>query len=183
MVALMLMIEQYKQLARYNRRMNEKIYAVCAELSAEALAEDRGAFFGSVLNTLNHILLADRAWLTRLTEDPTIGYSYAPGGGIIEVKSLDQILYDDFEILRKERARTDHQIELYAGQLEDDELEEEMSYHTSSGQACRHPRWWAITHLFSHQTHHRGQVTTLLSQLGKDVGVTDFAVLLRNEQK
>lgn len=181
MLPHMPMLDQYKKLARYNRWMNEKLYAACAQLSPEQLAEDRGAFFGSILRTLNHLLWADRAWLTRLTEDPTIGYSYAPGGGLIEPKGYGHILYEDFALLQKERARTDHQIELYVGQLEADELAEDMTYKNARGNEFTHPRWWAITHLFNHQTHHRGQITTLLSQLGIDVGDTDLIILLRGD--
>jgi uncharacterized damage-inducible protein DinB len=44
-----------------------------------------------------------------------------------------------------------------------------------------HPLWWAVSHFFNHQTHHRGQVTTLLLQLGRDPGTTDLVDLLRNE--
>ncbi len=41
--------------------------------------------------------------------------------------------------------------------------------------------WWAVQHFFNHQTHHRGQATTLLKQLGKDPGVTDYVQFLRLE--
>ena len=54
-----------------------------------------------------------------------------------------------------------------------------IRYRTSKGERCEHPLWWAVTHLFNHQTHHRGQVTTLLSQLGHDPGVTDLIAFLR----
>ena len=48
-----------------------------------------------------------------------------------------------------------------------------------AGQPHEHPLWWAISHFFNHQTHHRGQVTTLLLQLGRDPGGTDLIAMLR----
>jgi uncharacterized damage-inducible protein DinB len=47
----------------------------------------------------------------------------------------------------------------------------------SKGQEREHPLWFALAHLFNHQTHHRSQVTTLLHQLGRDYGVTDFIAI------
>jgi uncharacterized damage-inducible protein DinB len=50
-----------------------------------------------------------------------------------------------------------------------------------NGGAREHPLWMALTHFFNHGTHHRGQATTLLKQLGHDPGVTDFMVFLWDE--
>jgi uncharacterized damage-inducible protein DinB len=95
--------DHFQVLARYNRWMNEKFYAVAAELTDEERKQDRGAFFKSIHATLNHILLADRVWMGRFTgavlEDGWMG----PGG----IRSLDQELYSDFEQLRRERTKTD----------------------------------------------------------------------------
>jgi uncharacterized damage-inducible protein DinB len=55
-----------------------------------------------------------------------------------------------------------------------------LAYRNSRGDAFEHPLWWAVTHFFNHQTHHRGQLTTLLSQQGLDPGVTDLIALLRS---
>jgi len=55
-------------------------------------------------------------------------------------------------------------------------LESDLAYSRSTGQSMVAPFWHVISHLFNHQTHHRGQVTTLLSQLGRDPGVTDFMI-------
>ncbi len=45
------------------------------------------------------------------------------------------------------------------------------------GQEREHPLWFALAHLFNHQTHHRSQATTLLHQLGRDYGVTDLLIM------
>jgi uncharacterized damage-inducible protein DinB len=59
--------EYCRTLARYNRWMNEKLYAVASELTDEERKSDRGAFFKSIHGTLNHLLLADSVWMARFT--------------------------------------------------------------------------------------------------------------------
>ena len=54
-------------MARYNRWMNERLYALCAGLDDDERKRDRGAFFGSIHGTLNHLLWGDRMWLGRFT--------------------------------------------------------------------------------------------------------------------
>jgi uncharacterized damage-inducible protein DinB len=174
------LLGQYDALARYNQWMNGKLYALCATLPDEERKRNLGAFFGSIHGTLNHLLLTDRAWLGRFTRDPTVATSLDHCGQPIPYTGkLDQVLYDDFALLRQERAKTDTAIEAWLGSLSDVALAAPLSYRTSAGVPCKHPLWWAVTHFFNHQTHHRGQLTTLLFQLGHDPGVTDFPVFLR----
>src|SRR5437867_10422547 len=100
-------IDHYWTMARYNRLMNERLYAVSAELSDDERKRDLGAFFRSVHGTLNHLLLADRAWLGRFTGDRALASSLDAEGRPIAVRGLDQELYADFALLQRERARTD----------------------------------------------------------------------------
>src|SRR5258706_6458659 len=160
-------LESFRLMAGYNRWMNEKLYACCATLSDEERKRDRKAFFGSIHGTLNHLLLADRGWLGRFLGEPWT------------FRSLDQELYADFAELRSERAKTDRAIEDYVAALTPERLAEDFSYTTYAGKAFRHPLAPALLHLFNHQTHHRGQVTTLLSQAGVDPGVTDLVAYYR----
>jgi uncharacterized damage-inducible protein DinB len=172
--------ENYAALARYNRWMNEQLYAVCATLGDDERKRDRGAFFRSIHGTLNHLLLTDRAWLGRFTADRALAESRDGAGAPIPLTGrLDQELYADFEDLRRERGRTDAATEAWAGTLTTERLAGPLAYRTSRGDRHEHPLWWAVTHFFNHQTHHRGQLTTLLSQNGVDPGVTDLVALLR----
>ena len=63
-------LESLQLLARYNQWMNERLYAEAATLPEHAVAQDRGAFFGSLLGTLNHLLVADTIWLQRFAKHP-----------------------------------------------------------------------------------------------------------------
>jgi uncharacterized damage-inducible protein DinB len=157
----------FRMLAGYNRWMNERLYALCAGLSDEERKRDRKAFFRSIHRTLNHILLADRSWLGRFT------------GTEFPIRSLDQELYADFEDLRRERAVTDAAIEEFCARLDEDRLAGAIEYGTLAGKRYRHPLEPALVHFFHHQTHHRGQLTTLLSQLDIDPGATDVIAYFR----
>jgi uncharacterized damage-inducible protein DinB len=179
----MSLVEQYRWLGRYNTWMNEKLYAAAATLDDEARKCDLGAFFGSLHGTLSHILWADRIWLWRFTKDPDIGESRDRDGNVIPIGMHDQILYADFDDLRRERAKTDRHIEAWVDGFTPEALAGPIAYSSASGGRREHPLWQAVTHFFNHETHHRGQATTLLMQLGRDPGVTDFMVFLWNQQQ
>ncbi|NLE85125.1 MAG: DUF664 domain-containing protein [Myxococcales bacterium] len=175
-----LLAEQYRTLSRYNSWMNAKIYERAASLGDEERRRDLGAFFRSVHGTLNHLLLADRIWMGRFTGRPEEFASKDATGEVIPFQSLAQELYADFDQLRAERAATDAQIEEYCATLDAAALAAPLRYRMTSGVANDHPLWWALTHFFNHQTHHRGQASALLTRLGADVGVTDFIAFLRS---
>jgi uncharacterized damage-inducible protein DinB len=150
-------------MARYNRWMNERLYECCAQLSDAQRKEDVGAFFKSIHGTLNHLLLADRLWMGRFTAMP------------FTAPSLAAELYADFDELRRERVVTDEAILKWVAALTEEGLAADLTYKSMVNPAPRtHPLWFAATHFFNHQTHHRGQLTTLLSQRGMDPGVTDL---------
>ena len=173
-------VAQYQALARYNAWMNAKLYDRAAELSEAERRRDAGAFFRSIHGTLNHLLLTDRAWLWRFTADARIAESRdAAGKPIAMTGRLDQELYADFDQLRRERVRTDADVTAFADALTPERLDAEITYRTTAGVEQRHVLWWAVSHFFNHQTHHRGQVTTLLRQAGVHPGVTDLIALLR----
>lgn len=173
-------VEQYHALARYNSWMNARIYERAASLTDEERRRDLGAFFRSLHGTLNHLLLADRIWLGRFTGRPEDFTSKDAAGALIPFRSLGQELYADFAQLRAERAATDVQIERYCATLDAEVLGAPLRYRLTSGAANDHPLWWALTHFFNHQTHHRGQASALLTRLGADVGVTDLIAFLRS---
>jgi uncharacterized damage-inducible protein DinB len=171
------LLESYRRLAEYNSWMNETLYESCARLTDEERKRDLGAFFRSIHGTLNHLLMVDHAWLLRCTRDFD---RYSPRdsqGNAIRLAGLDQILYAEFSALRVQRCATDALIEQWVSSLDDAALHELVQYKSSHGPRG-HPLWWVLTHLFNHQTHHRGQVTTLVKQLGRDPGITDLILMM-----
>jgi len=163
-------------LARYNRWMNEKLFAVAAKLTDDERKQERGAFFKSIHATLNHLLLADRVWMGRFTSAPLQADWIGPGA----IRSLEQELYESFEELHAERRKMDDEIEHWVAALSANQLAAPFRY-VRKGVVSEFPLWWSVSHLFNHQTHHRGQVTTLLMQAGHDPGVTDLIAMLRSD--
>ena len=161
------LIDSLRMMAGYGHWMNEKLYAVCALVSDEERKRDRKAFFRSIHGTLNHLLLADRVWLGRFHGKPWM------------FRALDQELCDDFNELRRECVRTDSAIGEFVAELTPKLLSAPFSYQNFAGERITHPLGPALVHLFNHQTHHRGQLTTLLSQIGVDPGVTDAIAFYR----
>jgi uncharacterized damage-inducible protein DinB len=152
-----------RAMAAYNRWMNEKLYACAGELSDEERKRDRGAFFGSIHATLSHILLGDESWLQRFRGQP------------VTMSSPHQLTHQDWGELCTARVRMDGEIARWADGLTDAFGDADFPFWSVTYQKNRLvPGWAAVAHLFNHQTHHRGQVTTLLKQVGKDPGVTDL---------
>lgn len=157
----------WAQYARYNRLANEHLYEACARLSDEERRRDLGAFFGSVHGTLNHLLLGDRIWMTRFE------------GGSHPSTGLDVILFESFDKLRAARREMDAQIEAFFAALPAGFLDRELRYVNNAGFQSADPASVIVPHFFNHQTHHRAQVHTLLSQLGHDAPVLDLHRVLR----
>lgn len=172
------LLANYRWLARYNAWFNERLYDACERLSDAQRREDRGAFFGSVHATLNHLVWGDRLWLGRLAAQPG---SPAVPAEVLQLPA-DAVhgteLYAEWPGLRQARRALDAAIEAWVQALPTDFPVSTMRYANTSGVQREHPAWQAMTHFFNHQTHHRGQVTTLLAQSGIDPGTTDMVALL-----
>ena len=177
----MVTCEYIRKMADYNRWMNEKVYAAASRLPVQELATERGAFFGSVMGTLNHLMVADLIWLKRFARHPTAHAALAPLEATPIPVALDQRLYEDFSRLRERRAWLDGVIQAWADSLTAEDIGHVLEYANTRGGHFRKGFAGLVMHFFNHQTHHRGQVTTLLSQAGVDVGETDLRALLADE--
>ena len=155
-----------RTMARYNRWQNRSIYGAAGTLADAQRKANRGAFFGSIHGTLNHLLLADSVWIGRFEGKP------------FAFTSLDQELYSSFDELRAQRTQLDERIRRWADGLTDAALEAKLPFTSAITKQSHTPTLWKIVaHFFNHQTHHRGQLTALLSQAHVDYGVTDLFLL------
>jgi len=145
------MLSVFRQLAEYNSWANARLYDAALALPEELYRADTGVFFRSLHGTLNHLLLTDRLWLTRLTR---VGE---------QPKRLDDILYEDrIELARARLAEDARLIALVSG-YDDVMLSRPHAYQTTSGMPQEQPLSDILLHLFNHQTHHRGQAHACLS--------------------
>ncbi|MBI2750753.1 MAG: DinB family protein [Burkholderiales bacterium] len=175
--------DNYRFLARYNQWFNACLLDACETLTDEQRKQDRGAFFGSIHRTLNHLLVADPIWLQRFRQcgrDHGWDATFLSDAvvGLPEGTTLSTVLFDDWAALRARRAELDVAILQWLADMPADFAGCTMRYANSAGVRREHPAWQALTHFFNHQTHHRGQVTALLAQAGVDPGVTDLIALV-----
>lgn len=157
----------YSAFARYNAWANRRLYDAAAELSDADYRADRGAFFRSMHGTLNHLLTADLVWMNRFT-----GQGLSP-------ERLDMIHHEQLADLRRAREAEDRRIVDYVDGLTEAQLTGTIRYRrVSTPEEFVQALEPALAHFFNHQTHHRGQASTLLFQSGVDVGVTDLLAVI-----
>ena len=157
-----------QRMARYNRWQNENLYGIADSLPDEERRQHRGAFFGSIHATLNHLLWADRMWMSRFAGTPR------PDGGIPQSVSLHE-RWDD---LKHDRTAFYGTIVEWADRVDPAWVEGDLTWYSgASKRDVTRPKWHLLTHFFNHQTHHRGQVHCMLTQAGGKPGATDFTLL------
>ncbi|MGQ0510159.1 MAG: DinB family protein [Betaproteobacteria bacterium] len=158
----------FTTLANYNAWANARIYAAARALPEESYKRNVGAFFGSLHGTLNHLLVADRIWMRRFT-----GEGDAPA-------QLNAILHEDLPTLDAARKAEDARIIRYVDELPEADFGKEIDYATTTGARHRNRLRELLTHLFNHQTHHRGQAHAILTVLGvREPPPLDLMVMLR----
>lgn len=163
------MLQHFQDFALYNRWANERIYSACAHLTDADYFLNRSAFFKSIHGTLNHLLVADRIWMARIQ------------GQVSEIQSLNQELYETLQKLRRGRRTWDEEFIEYLQELPESDLKKNIVYKPLAGPAeTTQNRLESIfTHLFNHQTHHRGQVHALLSQTPVPPPPLDYIIFCR----
>ena len=149
-------------MAEYNSWMNAKMYALCATLPDAERKKDMQAFFHSIHGTLNHILACDLMFLASFTRDASF-------------VECEGDLHEGFDELRRHRGIVDSQLLQWSKGVSLEWLNTASTYtHHEDGAARTVTQGFWVVHMFNHQTHHRGQITTLLTQLGHDIGSTDL---------
>ena len=144
----------FRMLARYNCIANGRLYQACRSLTDAEYRRSRHGSFGSIHALLNHLLLADRIWMSRFE------------GGGQSTPPLNTVLAGTFEELLPLREAEDQRIEAFFDRAGAAFLESTISYTNSRGIRYAEMAPVAAAHFFNHQTHHRGQVHTMLSEAG-----------------
>lgn len=157
----MISLATFRELFRYNYWARDRQLEACAALSEEEFLRPMGNSFPSVRDTLVHLVLVEWVWLDRWNlHAPKVWPSAA------EYTSLGKIA---------ERWRT---VEAGVGEFlqrtSEDDLRREISYVNFQGQTWTYTLWRMMLHVITHQAYHRGQVTTLLRQLGKPAPMVDY---------
>ncbi|MDC8758122.1 DinB family protein [Janthinobacterium fluminis] len=167
-------------MAEYNQWMNARLYAAARTLPDAELAADRKAFFGSLFGTLNHLAAGDTIWLQRFAQHPAHFAALDAVRALAPPAGLSQMLFPDFDALAQYRQWLDGVIIAWAGTLTEADLDHVLRYQNTRGDPFGRNFFSLLMHFFNHQTHHRGQATTLLSQAGVAIGDTDLLALIPN---
>jgi uncharacterized damage-inducible protein DinB len=156
-----------QMMARYNRWQNRSLYGAADRLPDVERKRARGAFFESIHGTLSHLVFADQIWMHRFTKTTELP--------LAKTIAQSATAMPDWDKLKSTRVETDEVILAWADQLTPKSLEGDLAWHAASiGQNMSKPLWMLVTHLFNHQTHHRGQVHCLLTQNGLKLEPTDI---------
>ncbi len=156
-------------MAAYNSEMNRRIYTGADRLTDAQRREDRGLFWGSLFGTLNHLMWADRQWMSRLSDWPrnTIPNPQSP------------TLFADYDDLRRERIKADAALEAWAEGIDEAWLDQDLVWFSgAAGREMRKAKRGLLVHFFNHQTHHRGQAHAALTAFGVDPGDTDLFLVV-----
>ena len=158
-----------RTMAAYNSEMNRRLYAAAARLPESERQAERGAFWGSLHGTLAHLVWGDRMWMARFDGWPRPEVPLRESGRWIA----------DFAALTAARTGTDAGIEDWAGRVDQAWLEQDLVWVSGAAQReMRAPRGFLVTHVFNHQTHHRGQAHALITAAGEATGDTDLMLVL-----
>jgi uncharacterized damage-inducible protein DinB len=147
----------FQEMAAYNRWANARLYADAATLTDEALHRDVGVYFQSLFATLTHLLQTDRAW-TFLLQGGTLGDMALPGPPA------------DLPVLLTARQAQDAEFVAWMDRIDTAWLAQPFTFVSGlgswKGKSYAGTHASTLTHLFNHQTHHRGQAHTALKLLG-----------------
>ena len=160
-----------RTMARYNSLMNGRLYEAASRLSDDERRRDRGAFWGSIHGTFNHLIWADRMWMSR--------FEPAKWPKPVVVQKDSATLIAHFAELTAARKDADAMIEDWAGRVGEEWLSSDLKWFSgSAGAEMQMPTSFLVAHFFNHQTHHRGQAHTLLTASGERTGDTDLFLVL-----
>lgn len=165
---MMVTPEYVRLMAAYNRWQNDGLRRIVTAMDDGALRQDRGAFFGSILGTLNHLLWGDRMWLSRFagTAAPKVALAQSPD------------LMPTAAEWAAQRVRTDGAILVWAQGLRAIDLAGELTWYSGVAKTeVTRPLAPLVVHFFNHQTHHRGQVHAMLTAAGERPGDTDLFLM------
>jgi uncharacterized damage-inducible protein DinB len=156
-------------MAAYNSEMNRRLYAAASRLSDEERRRDRGAFWGTLHNTLVHILWGDGQWMSRFD-----GWERPP----TPIRESGGMLVDYGELCTR-RVDADARIEDWARRVDDAYLARDMTWFSGAAQReVSAPYRLLVTHFFNHQTHHRGQAHALITAAGEKTEDTDLFLVV-----
>ena len=162
--------KDFQILYDYNRWANARVLAAVSKLTAEQYTRDLSNSFSSVRDTLTHILGAEWIWLARWK-------------GKSPKSLLDPVDFPTLEALKASWAKIEVEQMDFVNNVTGESLNKMISYVNTKGKTWTYALWQMLQHLVNHSTYHRGQITTMLRQLGVEPAATDFLLFFDLQEK
>jgi uncharacterized damage-inducible protein DinB len=153
--------EEMRTLYDYNAWANHRQMQAASKLGVDQFVKPLGSSFGSVRDTLAHIYGAEWLWLERFQ-------------GRSPSSLPDMAEFGDAATLQARWNEFEPRLMNFVRGLKQADLDRVMEYKTLKFGVYQNPLWQSMQHLVNHGTYHRGQVTTLLRQLGAEAILTDL---------
>ncbi|PYX97910.1 MAG: damage-inducible protein DinB [Acidobacteria bacterium] len=163
-------IAYFKELYAYNTWANDRAFDAAEPLHADLLKRDLGNSFGSLHDTFTHIVGAEWIWLERWF-------------GRWPPALLQPSEFSDRKALRSKLNQVRLDREKWISTLPEKTLGADMRYRNLRGEFYSYPLWQQLAHVVNHSTYHRGQVTTMLRQLGAAAVSTDLLLYYDEHNK
>ncbi len=163
--------EYCRMMADYNAWQNRSLITAADALSHDERWQDRGAFFKSIARTLNHLVWDDALWLARFLGDERPEETIQP---MIDAPA-------EWSAFKELRTQRDLEIKNWAAALSANDMDEAIGWYPAGGLSrIEKSQSLCVVHFFNHQTHHRGQVHSMLTSAGVSPEATDLPMLERS---
>jgi uncharacterized damage-inducible protein DinB len=162
-------LSELKLLHAYNSWANNRVFDAVAQLPSDQYMQDMKSSHGGIHGTLVHTVGAEKVWLERFTGEPQPFLSQNPPKSLAELKTIwEKVGYDYAKWL---------------GSMTDKKLTGTFTMKTLKGDTFTHVFWHAFQHVVNHSSYHRGQIITMLRQLGAKPVSTDLILFYRETGK
>jgi len=160
--------DHFVDLARYHAWANEVLFTELDKLSDAQRRQDHGLFFRSIHHTVDHLLLVNRVWMGRLTGQPV-------------VPDFRTIQIEDWEALKQGLRESLTGMAQWLSQQDEGWFGKDVTFTASNGKLNSLPAAAVQTHMLTHFNHHRGQVSTAITQLDGIAPEMDYLYYLRSK--
>jgi len=158
--------DHFRCLYDFNYWANHRLLENCAALTKDQFTRDLGSSYPSVRDTLVHIMGGEGFWLERWQ-----------GRSPKAVPSIEPL--PDLASVREHWAKIERDVQEFVTTRSGEDLARILHYRTTEGNPNSQPLWQMMQHLANHGSYHRGQVTTMLRQLGAAPVPTDLILYYR----
>ena len=165
---LMIPIDTLRDLFNYNYWARDRQLEACAALTEEQFLRPMGNSFSSVRDTLAHLVAVEWIWHERWR-------GRSPNKA--DAQAFAAETFPSLTSVRDRWRAVERDVRDYLAGLSEQALQQPLTYTSTKGETWTYPLWQVLLHVVNHQTYHRGQITTLLRQLGASAPAIDYLVM------